>query len=145
MIPEFNKDGNLSEGVHYVEEAGFLEHFCSTSARRKWLGARFKELLAMIKSTGQLERLFVWGSFVTAKDSPNDIDILLMMKATFDLEKISKNNTVIFDHVAARIRFHMDIFWSKADIGKETLNIWLETYQIAKDFKRRGIVEVKLP
>lgn len=145
MIPEFNKDGNLPEGVYSVEEAEFIERFCSNSARRKWLGARFKELLAMTKSTSQLDRLFVWGSFVSAKESPNDIDILLLVKETFDLGKISEDNKVIFDHVAARIRFHMDIFWSKADIGEEALRLWLETYQITKDFKRRGIVEVKLP
>ena len=145
MIPEFNKDGNLPEGIYFVEEVEFIERFCSNSARRKWLGARFVELLAMSKSTGQLDRLFIWGSFISDKESPNDIDILLLMKETFYLEKISEDNKIIFDHVAARIRFHMDIFWSKADIGEEVLNLWLETYQITKDYNRRGIVEVKLP
>ena len=97
----------------------------------------------MIKSTGQLDRIFVWGSFVSAKESPNDVDILLLMKETFQLEKISEDSKVIFDHVAARTRFHIDIFWSKSAIGEKPLHLWLDTYQIAKDFKRRGIVEVK--
>jgi hypothetical protein len=144
MIPEFNKDGNLPEGIYFVGEAEFFKRFCSISARRKWLGARFEELSAMIKSTGQLDRLFVWGSFVSDKESPNDIDMLLLMKRTFDLEKVSEGNKVIFDHVAARIRFHMDIFWSKTDLGEEALHLWLETYQITKDYKQRGIVEVEL-
>ena len=82
-------------------------------------------------------------AFLT-KESPNDIDVLMVMKETFDLEKVSGDNEVIFDHAAARIRFHMDIFWSKANIGEEVLRLWLETYQITKDFKKRGILEVIL-
>ena len=100
--------------------------------------------MVLVKSTAQLDRLFVWGSFVSSKESPNDIDVLMLMKETFDLEKVSGDNEVIFDHAAARIRFHMDIFWSKANIGEEVLRLWLETYQITKDFKRRGILEAIL-
>ena len=144
MIPDYNIDGNLPEGIYLFEEEEFINHFSSSSARRKWLGDRMRELLALIKSTGQLDRIFVWGSFVSAKESPNDLDILLLMKETFQLEKISEDSKVIFDHVAARIRFHIDIFWSKSTIGEKTLHLWLDTYQIAKDFKRRGIVEVKI-
>jgi hypothetical protein len=66
------------------------------------------------------------------------------MAMKWELEKVSEGNKVIFDHVAARIRFHMDIFWSKVDIGEEALHLWLETYQITKDYKQRGIVEVEL-
>lgn len=144
MIPDYNTDGNLPEGIYLIEEEEFINHFSSISAKRKWLGDRMRELLALVKSTGQLDRMFVWGSFVSNKESPNDVDILLIMKETFQLEKISKENRFIFDHVAARIRFHIDIFWSKSTIGEETLQLWLDTYQITKDFKRRGIVEVKI-
>ncbi|PIV20876.1 MAG: hypothetical protein COZ69_16425 [Deltaproteobacteria bacterium CG_4_8_14_3_um_filter_45_9] len=144
MIPDYNIDGNLPEGIYLVEEEEFINHFSSSSARRKWLGDRMRELLALIKSTGQLDRIFVWGSFVSAKESPNDVDMLLLMKETFQLERISEDSKFIFDHVAARIRFHIDIFWSKSAIGEETLRLWLDTYQMTKDFKRRGIVEVKI-
>ena len=90
MIPDYNIDGNLPEGIYLFEEEEFINHFSSSSARRKWLGDRMRELLALIKSTGQLDRIFVWGSFVSAKESPNDLDILLLMKETFQLEKYLK-------------------------------------------------------
>ena len=35
-----------------------------------------------------------------------------------------------------------DVFWSKASIGQEMLDLWLDTYQVGKDLKRRGIVEI---
>ncbi len=46
------------------------------------------------------------------------------------------------DAVAARIRFRADVFWTKASLPAETLELWLDTYQTGKDYQRRGIVEV---
>jgi predicted nucleotidyltransferase len=144
MIPEFNVDGNLPEGIHSVSEEEVLGHFATSSARRKWLGERVKEIFALAKSTGKVERIFVWGSFVTAKESPNDVDILLVMGEDFQLEAVPEECQHLFDYIRARVRFNTDVFWSKASIGEDTLSLWLETYQLTKDFKRRGIVEVKL-
>lgn len=143
MIPEFNIHGNLPEGIHIADENEFLSRFCTSSARRKWLGERIEELFALAKATGKLERVFVWGSFVSAEESPNDIDLLLLMSAGFRLETVPEDCRVLFDYVAARMRFHADVFWSKSSIGHETLQLWLDTYQTTRDFKRRGIVEVR--
>lgn len=144
MIPEFNIDGNLPEGIFTAKEGEFLNRFGTGSARRKWLGERLQELFALAKSTGKLERVFVWGSFVSAKESPNDVDLLLIMSDAFQLENVSEACSVLFDYIGAKVKFHTDVFWSKSSIGEEILQLWLETYQTTKDFKRRGIVEVKL-
>jgi hypothetical protein len=77
MIPEFNVDGNLPEGIYSFGEEEFFDHFATQSVRRKWLGERLREVIALAKSTRKVERIFIWGSFVTAKESPNDVDILL--------------------------------------------------------------------
>jgi hypothetical protein len=39
----------------------------------------------------------------------------------------------------AKIRFNADVFWAKVSIGQDTLDLWLDTYQLGKDLKRRGI------
>jgi len=142
MIPEFNSDGNLPEGVHLATEEEVLLRFATTSGRRQWLGEKLRTLLALAKSTGQLSRMFIWGSFVTRKEVPNDLDILLVMVDDFTLDALPVDCRVIFDHVHARLRFQADVFWSKASIGAQTLQLWLNTYQTGKDFNRRGIVEV---
>lgn len=144
MVLEFNIDGNLPEGIHSVGEEEFLDLFAASSARRKWLGERIKEIFVLAKTTDMVERIFVWGSFVTNKESPNDVDILLVMSKDFQLEAVPEECKHLFDYIRARVRFNADLFWSKASIGKDTLSLWLETYQLTKDFKRRGIVEVKL-
>ena len=67
-IPKFNNDGNLPEGIHLTEEVEFVRRFSIGSARRKWLGERLQGLFVLAKLTGKLERIFVWGSFVSAKE-----------------------------------------------------------------------------
>jgi len=142
MLPAFNQDGNLPEGVYSATESEMLSRFAATSPRRKWLGERLGDLLKTARSAGKLERVFLWGSFVTSKESPNDLDAPSVMAADFDLEQVSNDCRVVFSYAQARIRFTADVFWTKASIGQETLDLWLDTYQLGKDLKRRGIVEV---
>ena len=65
-----------------------LSRFATSSARRQWLGEQLRSLLVLAKSTGQLTRVFLWGSFVTSKEVPNDLDVLLVMGTEFAVEAI---------------------------------------------------------
>jgi hypothetical protein len=47
--------------------------------------------------------------------------------------------------VPAKLLYEMDVFWAQASIGNDVLNLWLDTYQISRSFRKRGIVELKLP
>jgi len=44
MLPEFNIDGNLPEGIYTIDEEEFLNCFDTNSGRRKWIGRRLREL-----------------------------------------------------------------------------------------------------
>jgi hypothetical protein len=144
MLPALNSDGNLPEGVHLATEDEVFARFATSSARRQWLGEQLRSLLALAKSTGQLARVFLWGSFVTSKEVPNDLDVLLVMRAEFAIEAVSTPAHIVFDHVQARLRFQADVFWTKASLDPQVLHLWLDTYQTGKDFTRRGIVEVSV-
>jgi hypothetical protein len=142
MLPVLNSDGNLPEGVHLATEDEVFAQFATPSARRQWLGEQLHSLLALAKSTGQLTRVFLWGSFVTGKEVPNDLDVLLVMSTEFATEALPTPAHIVFDHVQARLRFQADVFWTKASLDPQILHLWLDTYQTGKDFTRRGIVEV---
>ena len=116
--------------------------FATPSARRQWLGEQLRSLVALAQSTGQLARVFLWGSFVTNKEVPNDLDVLLVMGTEFAVEAVPAPAHVVFDHVQARLRFQADVFWTKASIDPQVLHLWLDTYQTGKDFTRCGMVEV---
>lgn len=142
MIPPFGVDGNLPPGIHRCTDDDFHSRFSGGTSRRTWLGDRFREILEIARSTNSLQRVFVWGSFVTAKEDPNDLDILLILSEDFNLAKIGNEARLLFEHGQARIRFNADIFWAKESIGEQVLSLWLDTYQMTRDFKHRGIIEV---
>ena len=142
-MPEFTSDGDLPPGVHLVNWLELQAHFGAATSRRLWLFGRLQALIELAQSTGKLRRVFIWGSFVTTKAAPKDLDLLLIMEEDFDAARIGAAQ-VVFDAVSARLMFESDVFWARGSIGPEVLEIWLETYQIARDFRKRGIVELEL-
>jgi hypothetical protein len=145
VLPEFTSDGDLPFGVHLIDWQELRSRFGTQTPRRVWLLGRLQALVSLAANTGKLRRVFVWGSFVTTKASPKDIDILLIMNEDFEIERITPPAQAVFDSVQARLLFESDVFWARTSIGTETLETWLETYQISRTFQKRGIVELELP
>ena len=105
MLPALNQEGNLPEGIHLATEDEVFARFATPSARRQWLGDQLRSLLTLAKATGQLARVFLWGSFVTSKEVPNDLDVLLVMGEEFASEVVPSSAHIVFDHVQVRLRF----------------------------------------
>ena len=147
VLPEFDSAGDLPAGVHAANWQEFHSRFGIATSRRKWLFGRLRALVDLTAATGKLRRVFVWGSFVTAKPAPKDVDILLIMTPDFEVEGIAepaRPAREVFDSVQAKLRFESDVFWARASIGEGVLQLWLETYQTSRTFQRRGIVESEL-
>jgi len=139
------KDGELPPGVHVADWQEFQSRFGGSSPRRVWLSGRLRTLVELAAASGKLRRVFVWGSFVTAKAAPRDLDVLLIMDEDFEVDEISAPAQAVFDSVRARLLFESDVFWARASIGDELLDLWLDTYQTSRSFRKRGIVELELP
>jgi hypothetical protein len=101
--------------------------------------------LELADANGKLRRVFIWGSFVTAKPAPRDLDILLIMDEDFEVDAVAAPAQAVFDSVRAKLLFQSDVFWARASIGRESLDLWLDTYQTSRSFRKRGIVELELP
>jgi hypothetical protein len=93
----------LPPGVHIAEWQEFQSRFCSSSPRRLWLSGRLRALLELAATSGKLRRDFVWGSFVTAKPAPKDIDILLIMDDDFEVDGIPAPAQAVFDSVRPKL------------------------------------------
>jgi len=65
------------------------------------------------------------------------------MDEGFTVDGISELAGIVFDSGRARIIFEADVFWARASIGEEALQTWLDTYQIGRNYQRRGIVELE--
>ena len=123
----------------------FRDRFNGSTPRRLWLSGQLRKVLELAAESGDLRRAFVWGSFVTAKPAPGDLDILLIMSEDFEVARAPAAAQAIFDSVRARLLFESDVFWARASIGDEMLDLWLDTYQTSRIFRKRGIVELELP
>jgi hypothetical protein len=145
VLPDLTFEGDLPIGVHVARWEEFSSPFGASTPRRVWLLGRLHTVLSLAASTGKLSRVFVWGSFVTGKASPKDVDVLLILDEGFELQHVRSAARAIFDSVQARLLYESDVFWARDSIGSETLKLWLETDQISGSFRKRGIVELELP
>ncbi|HYT86667.1 MAG TPA: hypothetical protein VEK81_09555 [Burkholderiales bacterium] len=101
--------------------------------------ARVHELAA---ATGHVKRFIVFGSFVTAKPDPNDVDVFLIMHDTFDLTQVTGEARLIFDHAAAQAHFGASIFWLRQLAALPNEEESILSWQLKRDGTRRGIVQV---
>ncbi len=96
----------------------------------------------MARSTGHLARFVIFGSFVTSKPRPNDVDIFRLMEDSFDVRQVSPEARLVFDHAAAQNLLDASVFWLRqaAALGGEEATI--AHWQTRRDGDKRGILEV---
>jgi hypothetical protein len=142
-FPEFNEQGDLPINVYKANLSEVLEHFGKQTLQRRIVAKRLLRIYDLAVSTNHLVRFIIYGSFVTAKTDPDDIDIFLLMDERFLPEKVLGDAAIIFNHMLVHEREGASIFWSKRGsiLGEEQTLI--EDWQIKRGSKtRRGIVEV---
>jgi hypothetical protein len=140
--PEYDDNGDLPVGVHQATLAEVVEHFGQSNSQRQAVVQRLARIYDLAQSTGQVARFIVYGSFITAKPFPNDVDIFLLMEDTFDSNQLSGEALVVFDHMACQNYEGASVFWIRkvAAIGGEQAAV--EFWQTKRDGTLRGIVEV---
>ena len=140
--PEFDVNGNLPPGIHPATLAEVVAHFGSGTPQRQRVARRLEQIYTLAKASGHLARFIVFGSFVTAKPAPNDVDIFLLMEDSFDVSRVPHGILSVFDHTAAQNFLGASVFWIRraAALGGEEATI--AHWQIKRDGGKRGIVEI---
>ena len=67
------------------------------------------------------------------------------MDEDFEVDEIAAPARAVFDSVRAKLLFESDVFWARASIGHELLDLWLDTYQTSRSLRERDTVELELP
>ncbi len=143
-LPEFNDVGNLPEGIYEVTMEEAIIRFGGTSKQRKMVTDRFKRILSLAVATGKLESVLIFGSYVTSKLEPNDVDLILVMQDDFRPETAVGEVASLFDHGRAKLEFAADIFWIRPGLLiLDTLDAFKRRLQLTREGHRRGIIEVK--
>lgn len=141
-LPGFEESGDLPIGIHRATIAETVARFGVGSDRRKLLALRLERIFEIANQTGNLARFIVFGSFVTEKLEPNDVDVFMIMEDNFDMGALVGQSQLLFDHGSAQDHFGCSVFWIRrmAALGGEQAAI--EDWQIKRDGTERGIVEI---
>lgn len=140
--PDFDSEGDLPVGIHQASLAEVIEHFGTSTPQRRVVARRLARIHELARSTGRLARFVIFGSFVTAKPEPNDVDIFMLMENAFDSSQTTGEAAIVFDHLSAQNYEGASVFWIRqmaAIAGEQAV---VEHWQIRRDRRKRGIVEV---
>jgi len=142
LIPEFTARGLLPRGMHPATLEEVLERF-GGNERRNQLLTGLIEALRLLHAAG-CRCVYIDGSFVTAKELPNDIDVC------WDIEGVDADalDPVFFDfsdgRAAQKARFGAEFFPAQVPEGV-TGRAFLDFFQVDKQTgEPKGIIKLEL-
>jgi hypothetical protein len=143
-LPNLNSKGELPEGVHPAPIDEVIARFGIGTPKRQAVTATLLRIYKLAGATGKLERLIIFGSYVTAKPDPNDVDVVLVFSDDLDINAFDEETRKLFYHGQAEKEFGASVFWIRpAMLLLQTLDEFIAYWQIKRDRTRRGIVEVR--
>jgi predicted nucleotidyltransferase len=99
-----------------------------------------REVVALAQSTGCVEAMYIFGSFVTAKAAPADLDLFVIMAADFVSERVEGRARLLFDRSRAALVWGICLYWMTAQTDRTP---FLAAWQLRRDGGLRGIVEIQ--
>lgn len=143
ILPEFNEYGDLHPGVHQATLDDVIERFGDWQGPRNLCARRLEHIYELAQRTSHLQRFIIFGSFITEKLNPNDVDVILVLSDDFRLEDCPVESQGLFDHAVAQARYGASIFWVRPGLLiNESIDDFVAYWQIKRDGSKRGIVEV---
>ncbi len=143
-IPDFESNGDLPIGLHQATLDEVLARFGIGTFQRQAVTRTLTHIYSVALATGQLERFVIYGSYITVKPNPRDVDVFLVMKEGFTTGILSDEAKLIFLHAEAEDKLGASIFWVTSGRSFATIDFLIEGWQTTRDETFRGIVEVIL-
>ena len=134
MLPEFNEDGNLPPGIHRSTLDEVVARFGTGSADRQAGIAELCEFVPWAREAG-IKRLLVDGSFVTCKESPNDVDVVILAS-----DEQPEEGQAALDSAVRWPFLHIQVAADSADFEAWALTDFAKD----KQDRPRGVVEIEL-
>lgn len=141
-IPAFRADGYLPEGLHAASGAAVTFRFGAFGARRRRLALRLRRWIELARQVGA-RRLLVDGSFVTAKEEPNDIDAVVLLPLDFERQIAAGIEPALELEQMLLTRHPEEIFAAEDEADWSE---WVEFFSRTReaDGRRKGLVEIRL-
>jgi hypothetical protein len=146
-IPALNEHGLLPSGIHLcsLEEIEVRFGRFQNSDRRPRLFVSLQEFIREVKSAGIALALVINGSFVTAKSSPEDIDLILVVGEAHDFRSdLSPAEYNVLSAQRVRRRHQLDLLVARA--GSNQLERYMKLFQQVRlePGRTKGILRLDL-
>jgi hypothetical protein len=141
-IPGFQEDGNLPVGIWRATLREVIDRLGTLSPHRMLIALRLERIYRVAIATGQVGRFIVFGSFVTGKPDPNDVDVFLLMDDTFDSAGLLGEAKLLFDHLPAQAHFGASVFWIRRLAALNGEEAAVEDWQHTREGGKRGIIDI---
>ena len=141
-LPACDHHGDLPVGLHRASLTEVLERFGKESPKRALLSRHLERVYGLAVRSGHLRRFVLFGSFITSKAEPNDIDVFLLMEDSFEVDQTRGEARLLFNNASAQAYFGASIFWLRRLAVVNSEQAAVDDWQIKRDGGRRGIVEI---
>ena len=141
-IPDFNAKGELPAGEHNATLDDIEVRYGRASRRRKALMNGLRQAADKLAKAG-VKTIWVNGSFITAKENPNDIDGCWAYNDAVDIRALEDDFLSLDSRRIVKNRYGLDFFIAQlieADSGKP----FPLFFQVNRDGEAKGIVVVDL-
>lgn len=133
-LPTLNDIGELPEGIYKATIDEVVVQFGSGTAQRINVTERLQRIYQLAKNTGSLQQFLIFGSYITAKPKPNDIDVVIIFDDNFDIVACSDEVKKLLNHQQASTEFGASLFWIRPSLlFLETLDEFIEGWQVKRD------------
>jgi hypothetical protein len=144
-LPDFDKNGYLPPGIHAASLAEVVKRFGTGFQTRSKQAELLRQVVEAAKAYTTIKRVLVWGSFVTTKLEPADLDYSIVVSITHRQTKIKDEHHRFFVPHEARLRYGVDRGYLV--IPDYPLDIYIEFMDFlchTRERRERGIVEVNI-
>ncbi|HWZ76949.1 MAG TPA: hypothetical protein VNX87_10450 [Candidatus Sulfotelmatobacter sp.] len=142
MIPEFYDGNFLPDGEHVATWDEIVRRF-GGNERRKSFCDRLIRFLQQAKSCGFL-KVYLFGSFISAKEDPGDVDLLWVHKRDLDYDRLSRECHELVEYALIKARERWDMFCCSDDpmVISIMMTVWRKDK--APGRKPRGVIILEL-
>lgn len=142
MLPPYYDGKYFPPGDHVATWQDILDRF-STGQTRQALCGRLRVFLDHAKRCGFI-RVYIFGSFISAKGDPGDIDLLWVYREDLDLDTLSRDCRDLLNYEVMRIRERWDMFCCSDNAF--VINYLLEGWRKSRppESCARGVIMIEL-
>lgn len=144
-LPEFDGDGFLPRGIHAATLSEVVTRFGNGSPSREEQAELLRQAVEAAKEYPTIKRILVWGSFVTAKPEPNDLDYSIVVSIEHHERLVPQPHRRFLVPLDARIYYGVDRGYLEVyDYPLERYLRQVNFFCHSRDLYECGIVEISL-